>query len=135
MSQDLQWLIIRNNSSFLLKGNKQTFSRESNNLKGKNSFRYNGLVRRKTLGVEAAKDGKGVVLVTRNSQGYRKPAQSFTRTELKRDSRRTMASIRKVIRSSRYRKDLKMAAIRRASALLRSQKPVVVKKTQSRKSK
>lgn len=42
---------------------------ERNNLKARNSFRYNGLVNRKTVGVEAAKDGKGVVLVTRNSTG------------------------------------------------------------------
>ena len=41
---------------------------EPNNLRGDNSFRYNGLVQEKTVGVEATSDGKGVVLVTRNSK-------------------------------------------------------------------
>merc|ERR1712168_1152739 len=110
MSADLQWMIMR-----------------------KNSFRYNGLVHRKTVDIEAASDGKGVVLVTRNSKNWRKPAKSFTRTELKRGSRKSLNTIRKVLRNNRYRKDLKMAALRRASALLRSQKPVVVKKARGKK--
>lgn len=42
---------------------------EPNNLKGRNSFRYNGLVHKKTVGVEVPKDGKGVVLVTKNNTG------------------------------------------------------------------
>ncbi|XP_069121677.1 large ribosomal subunit protein eL28-like [Argopecten irradians] len=134
MSADVQWAIIRNNSSFLLKGNKRTFSMEPNNLKAKNSFRYNGLVQRKSIGVEPAKDGKGVVLVTRNTQGSRKPCKNYTRMELKRDPRRVLGTIRKTVRNNRYRKDLKMAALRRASALLKSQKPVVVKATRKTKS-
>merc|ERR1712141_658414 len=74
MSAELQWMVIRNNSSFLLKGSGQTFSTEANNLKGRNSYRYNGLVRQKTIGIEPASDGKGVVLVTKKKGGYRKPA-------------------------------------------------------------
>ncbi|GFN78562.1 60S ribosomal protein l28 [Plakobranchus ocellatus] len=65
---DLTWLIIRNNSSFLLKRSKQNMSLEANNIKSKNSFRYNGFIHRKTVGVEPAKDGKGVVLITRKSK-------------------------------------------------------------------
>ena len=34
--------------------------------------------------------------------------KAFNRVELKRDSRRTLATIRKVVRGNRYRKDLKM---------------------------
>ncbi|KAK3590779.1 hypothetical protein CHS0354_038716 [Potamilus streckersoni] len=129
MSADIQWMIMRNNSSFLLKGNGQTYSREPNNLKARNSFRYNGLIHKKTVGVEPTKDNKGVVLVVRKSTGWRKPARSLTKIELKRDPRRVLSTIRKVIRKNRYRKDLKMAAVRRASAILRSQKTVPVKKT------
>merc|ERR1712018_798922 len=125
MSAELQWMIIRNNSSFLLKGSGQTFSKESSNLKSKNSYRYNGLVRRKTIGVEPA-DGKGVVLVTRKANHWRRPGASMNRTELKKDSRKPLTTIRNTIRKGRYRKDLKMAALRKASAVLRSQKPVTV---------
>nr|ACD65130.1 putative 60S ribosomal protein RPL28 [Novocrania anomala] len=135
MSAALQWMIIRNNSSFLLKGNKQTLSREPNNLKGRNSFRYNGLVHQKTIGVEPCADGKGVVLVTRKSTGWRKPVKAFTRTELKRGSRRSLNTIRKTIRNNRYRKDLKMSALRRASMILKSQRPVIIKKTSRKTNK
>merc|ERR1712018_738730 len=96
-SAALQWMVIRNNSAFLLKGSKHTFSKEPGNLKARNSFRFNGLVWERTVGVEPCKDGKGVVLVTKKHAG-------------------------------RYRKDLKMAALRRASALLASQKPKPVKR-------
>ncbi|XP_046566227.1 LOW QUALITY PROTEIN: 60S ribosomal protein L28-like [Haliotis rubra] len=105
--------------------------KRKNNLKGINSFRYNGLIRKKTLGVEPAKDGKGAVLVTRNSTGGRKPNKSFTRVELKRDPRRTFATIRKTIRRNKYRKDLKMAAVSGEAGFIRSQKPIVVKKAGS----
>ena len=96
------------------------------------------------------------VVVERN-----KPSQSFTRVELKKDSRKTLTSIRQVLRHNRYRKDLKMvsclnlslpairrdcshvahsnlifqAAVRRASAILKSQKPVVAKRTRGSKKK
>merc|ERR1712018_784543 len=127
-SAALQWMVIRNNSAFLLKGSKHTFSKEPGNLKARNSFRFNGLVRERTVGVEPCKDGKGVVLVTKKHAGQRKPAQQQNRVELKGGARKTLTTIRKVIRGGRYRKDLKMAALRRASALLASQKPVAVKK-------
>jgi len=42
---------------------------EPNNLKSKNSFRFNGLVHRKTVGVQPAADGKGVVVVLKKRKG------------------------------------------------------------------
>ncbi|XP_066218357.1 large ribosomal subunit protein eL28-like [Saccopteryx leptura] len=59
MSAHLQWSVLWNCSSFLIKRNKQTYSTEPNNLKARNSFRYH----RKTAAVEPAADGKGVVIV------------------------------------------------------------------------
>ncbi|XP_036893257.1 60S ribosomal protein L28-like [Sturnira hondurensis] len=73
MSAHLQWMVIRNCSSFLIKRNKQTYSTEPNNLKARNSFRYNGLIHRKTVGVEPAADGKGVVVVMKRRSGERFP--------------------------------------------------------------
>lgn len=103
MSAHLQWMVVRNCSSFLLKRNNQTystvsggktptkprrawkaspemsrlfsflnekpFSQEPNNLKARNSFRYNGLIHRKTVGVEPAPDGKGIVVVLKKRAG------------------------------------------------------------------
>uniref|UniRef100_A0A8C2RD01 Large ribosomal subunit protein eL28 n=1 Tax=Capra hircus TaxID=9925 RepID=A0A8C2RD01_CAPHI len=84
MSAHLQWMVVRNCSSFLIKRNKQTYSTEPNNLKARNSFRYNGLIHRKTVGVEPAADGKGVVVVMkrrfgRHPQSQRHPAQPEAR--------------------------------------------------------
>ncbi|ELK23872.1 60S ribosomal protein L28 [Myotis davidii] len=44
-------------------------SQEPNNLKARNSFRYNGLIHRKTVGVEPAPDGKGVVGIMKRRSG------------------------------------------------------------------
>lgn len=48
-------------------------SQEPNNLKARNSFRYNGLIHRKTVGVEPAADGKGVVVVMKRRSGEHSP--------------------------------------------------------------
>jgi len=132
MSADIQWLIIRNNSSFLMKRKHMpTLTKEPHNLKGRNSLRYNGLVQKRTVGVEAAPSGKGVVLVTRNGGSVRKLAKNYSRVELKRNPRKTLKTIGQTLFEGRYRRDLKMCAVRRASAILRSQKPVVVKKART----
>ncbi|KAL1253394.1 hypothetical protein QQF64_018087 [Cirrhinus molitorella] len=131
-SAHLQWLVIRNTSSFLIKRNKQTYSTEPNNLKARNSFRFNGLVHRKTVGIEPAADGKGVVVVLKKRPGQQKPANSYEKITINKNSRATLNSVRNIILKNKYRKDLRMAALRRASAILKSQKPVVVKKKRAR---
>lgn len=111
-----------------------TFShgQEPNNLKARNSFRFNGLIHKKTVGIEPAADGKGVVVVLKKRAGQRKPATSYEKITINKNSRATLASVRNIIRKNKYRRDLRMAAVRRVSAILRSQKPVVVKKKRTR---
>ncbi|XP_004414185.1 PREDICTED: 60S ribosomal protein L28-like [Odobenus rosmarus divergens] len=115
--------------------NKQTYSTEPNNLKACNSFRYNGLIHRKTGGVEPAADGKGVLVVMKRRSGQRKPAIFYVRTTINKNAWATLSSIRHVIRKNKYRPDLRMAAIRRASTILHSQKPVMVKRKRARPTK
>ncbi|CAD7692139.1 unnamed protein product [Nyctereutes procyonoides] len=141
MSAHLQWMVVRNCSSFLIKRNKQTYStvsgapgrgeataaiagvlpasrprrapfpsQEPNNLKARNSFRYNGLIHRKTVGVEPAADGKGVVVVLKRRSGQRKPATSYVRTTINKNARATLSSIRHMIRKNKYRPDLRMVS-------------------------
>uniref|UniRef100_A0A8D1WLB7 Large ribosomal subunit protein eL28 n=1 Tax=Sus scrofa TaxID=9823 RepID=A0A8D1WLB7_PIG len=69
MSAHLQWMVVRNCSSFLIKRHKQTYGTEPNNLKALNSFHYKGLIHHKTVGVESAADGKGVVVVMKRRSG------------------------------------------------------------------
>nr|XP_059865947.1 large ribosomal subunit protein eL28-like [Delphinus delphis] len=61
MSARLQWLVVRNCSTFLIKRNKETYSTKPSNLKARNSFRHNGPIHRKTVGVQPA-DSKGVMV-------------------------------------------------------------------------
>jgi large subunit ribosomal protein L28e len=125
MSSHLQWMVLRNNSAFLIKGAKcHSFSTEANNLKGVNSFRYNGLVHEKTIGVNLSTDKKSIVMQTKKQTCKNKPAKSQSKTTLKIASgpRRVLSQIRTSIRKTRYRKDLKMLALRRASALMSGQK-------------
>ena len=121
-SSHVQWMVIRNSSSFLRKRKLGTFTTEPNNLKNRNSFRLNGLVHPKVVGVETVKDGKGVVFSTGSVKNVQKPAKRLRKVKLTKDSRRALTTIRRTIRKQRYRKDLKMAALRRASALLRGQR-------------
>ncbi|CAF0744885.1 unnamed protein product [Adineta ricciae] len=121
-SSHVQWMVIRNSSSFLHKRKLGTLTTEANNLKNRNTFRFNGLIHPKVVGVQTVKDGKGVLFTTGNVKNLKKPLKRFRQVKLSKDSRRTLTSIRRTIRKQRYRKDLKMAALRRASALLRGQR-------------
>uniref|UniRef100_A0A2K5HDJ7 Large ribosomal subunit protein eL28 n=1 Tax=Colobus angolensis palliatus TaxID=336983 RepID=A0A2K5HDJ7_COLAP len=117
MSAHLQWMVVHNCPGFLIKRNKLTYSTKPNNLKARNSLRYNGLIRCKTVGEAPAANGK------------RTPAASYVRTIMNKNARAELSSIRHVICKNKYRPDLK------ASAILRSQKPVMVKRTWTRPTK
>ncbi|XP_043819146.1 60S ribosomal protein L28-like [Dromiciops gliroides] len=127
MSPHLQWMVLWNCSSFFIKHNKQTYSTKPNNLKARNSFRYNGLIHQKMVGIKPAANSKGIVVVLKCWEGQRKPATSYVRATSNKNARATLNSIRHIIRKNKYW-NLHMAALCQASAILRSQKPVVVKK-------
>ena len=57
MSSDLQWLLVKDSNSFLVKRNGVQFSSEPGNLANLNSFKYSGIVNAKTVGL-TTKDGK-----------------------------------------------------------------------------
>merc|ERR1712003_516855 len=134
MSAELCWSIIRKNSCFLKKSHGLTLSKEPNNLTGINSFKYNGLVNRKTVGVDAAPTGKGVVLAIRKTKGGRCPAKALSKSTVQ-GSRHAIKTIRNTLDANGYRKDLTKAAVKKACALIRSQNTSVVKKNKSRRKK
>ncbi|GFG38015.1 hypothetical protein Cfor_02314 [Coptotermes formosanus] len=70
MSAHLTWMIIRNNNAYLLKKRtiKKPFSTEPNNLTNLSSFRYSGLIHKKSVGVVAAPDNKGFTVVYKKSR-------------------------------------------------------------------
>ena len=134
MSAELCWSIIRKNSCFLKKSHGLTLSKEPNNLTGINSFKYNGLVNKKTVGVDAAPSGKGVVLAIRKTKGGRCPAKALSKTTIH-GGRHAIKTIQNTLGSNGYRKDLTKSAVKKACALLRSQNTSVVKKNKSRRKK
>ncbi|MEJ1279454.1 hypothetical protein NN561_010385 [Cricetulus griseus] len=74
-------------------------------------------------------------MVMKHRSGQRKPATFYIRTTINKNARATLSSIRHMIQKKMYRPDLHMAAIRRASAILSSQKLVVVKRKHTRPTK
>merc|ERR1712241_301433 len=135
MSAELCWSIIRKNSCFLKKSCGLTLTKEPNNLTAINSFKFNGLVNKKTVGVEApTSGGKGVVLSVRKTKGGRRPATALSSTSLH-GSRHAIKVIKNTLGANGYRKDLTTAAVKRACAIIRSQNTSVVKKNKSRRKK
>jgi len=122
MSADLQWMILRNNSCFLLRNQGTTFTKEPLNLTGRHSFKNCGLINKKAVGVTADPTGKGVVLTTKKNKYVNKPAKVLSKVTLTSNSRRTVKTIKNLCGKSFYRQDLEDAAVRRASAILRSQR-------------
>lgn len=79
---------------------------EPNNLTNKSSFRYSGLVQRKTVGVTAA-DKKGFVVSLKKVKGQRKPAKMYNVIKMKQPgTRRPLKKLRNMLVKNNYRKDL-----------------------------
>jgi len=130
VSSDVAWAVIRNNSSFLLKkrGVKKPFSTEPMNLTNLNSQRYNGLVNKKAVGITAAADNKGFILTTKRAKAANKPGRSTVSCTFKAGPGRSLHKVKSGLVKQRYRKDLSKAALKKASAILRSQKPLPARK-------
>ncbi|XP_055533361.1 60S ribosomal protein L28-like [Wyeomyia smithii] len=127
-SSHLNWLIIRDHNAFLLKQRniKKPFSTEPNNLTNLSSFRYSGLVHKKTLSVVPA--DKGISLIYKRPKQQNKPVKSTVKVTLKHRPRRTLKKLKNIINGNKYRRDLRQAALRRASAIMRSQRLATVKR-------
>ncbi|XP_060535461.1 large ribosomal subunit protein eL28 [Cylas formicarius] len=140
MSAHLVWSIIRNNNAFLLKKRNisKPFSTEPNNLTNLSSYRYNGLVHKKSLSVVDALDKKGdkkgFTVIYKKAKKQRKPRQNLVKRTMKSGPRRSLYKLKRLLKANKYRTDLTKAALRRASAVLRSQrKPIASKKPKATK--
>merc|ERR1712008_614010 len=106
-------------------GVKKPFSTEPCNLTNRNAMRYNGLVNTKAVGVSAAADNKGFVVTTKRAhKSHKAPLTVTMKAGLGRSLHKTKANLNK----QKYRKDLTKAAMRRAAAIVRSQKPLPKRK-------
>ncbi|CAL7933584.1 unnamed protein product [Xylocopa violacea] len=135
MSSHLNWMIIRNNNAFLLKKRNinKPFSTEPNNLTNLSSYRYSGLIQKKSVGIVDTPDKKGFTVVYKKAKSIKKPAKSTVRCTMKAGARRSLYKLKRLLTKNKYRVDLTKVALRRASAVLRSQKPLPAKKTRTTK--
>lgn len=85
------------------------------------SYRYSGLVHKKSVGIVAA-DKKGFTLVYKKAKNVNLPAKNVAKVTFKAGPRRSLGKLKKQLNNMKYRKDLTKAALRRASAIMRSQK-------------
>merc|ERR1711912_29117 len=120
MSASLQWAIINKFNSKDIRKAGITWSKEAGHLKGKKSFKYSTLVNPGAVTVAANADG-GVVLSTTGHKNANKPASNVNAVVIKKNSRATFKSIRNTVRANNFRKDQKRAAVKKASAILKSQ--------------
>ncbi|KPM37105.1 hypothetical protein AK830_g9464 [Neonectria ditissima] len=149
ISQDLIWEIVRTNNSFFAKSKKNggvQFSRDPLNLTNKASRKvrtkdplginlleaiianavnkqHAGFVNEKAVGIAPGEKG-GVVVISKKAGTSNKPAQNQVETSLNKSSRKTYATVANQTAKNGYRGDLRSAAVERASAIRRSQRPV-----------
>ncbi|KAJ6457265.1 ribosomal L28e protein family-domain-containing protein [Mycena sanguinolenta] len=142
MSTDLQWLLIRNNNSYIVKRGAdvgQIFSKENGNLRNLHSHKFSGLANTKTISI--ADSGNGVQVVSRKQKGspYAVARATSTDTIRARTGGRRAAGIASVVACKKAgRPDLRTAALARVSALLAAQKEpkeLPAKKSRSKKAK
>jgi large subunit ribosomal protein L28e len=128
-SADVQWQLIRNNHSFLVKLDGHIFSSEPFNLTNQHSYKFSGLVNPKLVGVVAKKSGakKSIQLITKSNKAaaVRQP-RSIVSVGLNKHVRnhkvRAASTIQTLTSGSHYRADLTRFAVARYHALQRATK-------------
>lgn len=124
MSSDLQWLLVRNYNSFMVKGLPEgpIFSKEPGNLTNIHSHKYSGLANSKVIDIS---DNNGNIQITthktKTSPHAVKSAKSITHVRPRSGPRRALGVAASTARRG-YRPDLRTAALARTSALLAAQK-------------
>ena len=67
-------------------------------------------------------------MFTTKSKSGNRPAKAMVNSTMKSGARRTLHKVKNSLNKQRYRKDLSKAALRRAAAITRSQKPLPARK-------
>ncbi|KAI0721193.1 ribosomal L28e/Mak16 [Fomitopsis betulina] len=124
MSNDLQWLLLRKNSSFIVKRVVEgpVFSKEPANLTNVHSWKYSGLANTKTI--EVTESESGIQIRTRKAKASPLAVRSAyaTTTIRNRSGGRRAFGVAAKLAKRGYRPDLRQATVARVSAILASQK-------------
>jgi len=109
--QDLIWMCVKKNSSFLRKSpNMPVMTAEPGNLMGMNSYKFSGLANEKVLDVSSKKTGvkESIVMTVRSKKAEKAqmPKLALVKTALPKDSKKGLAALAKAMDAGFYRKDL-----------------------------
>ncbi|THU84235.1 ribosomal protein L28e [Dendrothele bispora CBS 962.96] len=125
MSSDLEWLLLRNYNSFMVKGLPEgpIFSKEPGNLRNLHSHKFSGLANSKTIDIS---DNNGTLQITTrkvktSSPHVVKSGKSVSTVRPRSGPRRALGVATATSRRG-YRPDLRTSALARTSALLSAQK-------------
>ncbi|KAH9926430.1 ribosomal L28e/Mak16 [Fomitopsis serialis] len=138
MSNDLEWLLLRKNNSFIVKrvAEGPIFSKEPANLTNIHSWKYSGLANSKTIAVTDSESGiKITTRKTKASPNGVRPAYA-TSTVRNRSGGRRAVGVAAGLAKRSYRPDLREATVARVSAILATQqekKPYPPKKTRGKR--
>jgi large subunit ribosomal protein L28e len=126
-SSDLIWEITRSQNSFLVNrktGGGVRFSRDPLNLLNVHSRKYAGYVNDKAVGVQPSENG-GVSLISKTSETSQHPTKNIQTITWAphAPSRKIYKAVASRTAKTGYRADLREAAVARASALRRAQRP------------
>ena len=124
VSRDLLWIATKdfNAHMFKRKGIRKVFSTDPLNPRGFQTFANAGALQPKALNVLPHPSGRGVQLVYKKKTVVTKPSKSLVKVPLTHSAGKTIKTIKNFCNKTRYRRDLKTVALRRASAILRSQR-------------
>lgn len=121
VSKDLRWLLTKDTTCYAVKvrNHQKAFSKDPLNPKGIHLPRFSGSIQTRAVMVKGSKK-PGVTLIYKKKDAVRKPAEQLVRVSFKKDPRSTLRSIKNTLNKTKGRKDLKMLALRRASAIMKS---------------
>lgn len=120
-SDDLQWLLLRQNNSFMVKRLPEgpIFSKEPGNLRNLHSHKYSGLANAKTISIDADSNGKVSIVSRKLSSGPRNVRKAHhSQTVRARSGPRRSLGVAASHARRGYRPDLRSAAVARVSALV-----------------
>ncbi|KAL2189025.1 ribosomal protein L28e [Thermothelomyces heterothallicus CBS 203.75] len=125
VSADLIWEVSRLQNSYLVKTKTGQFSRDPLNLTNLHSRKYAGFANDKAIGISPNEKG-GVKVISKKPAAANKPASSLYAVTYggNKTARKTYRAVANQAAKNGYRPDLRAAAVARASAIRRSQRPV-----------
>ncbi|OAA57890.1 60S ribosomal protein l28 [Niveomyces insectorum RCEF 264] len=127
VSSDIVWGLVRSQNAYLVKRTKNghvEFSRDPLNLTNVHSRKQEGFVNEKSVGIVPNEEG-GVKIISK-TKSLNRPASAHVISVqgANKSARKTYRSVATMVAKSGYRSDLREAAVARASAIRRSQRPV-----------